>query len=498
MSTIATDPQSAVRPTTFRPTFERVVGHTGRNPDRPCLHEGGRSITFARLLEDTDAARHRLARLGVGPGDLVAVSCTSRAAAIAGMLASWSQGAAYLALAPGLPRARTQAILDLARPAALLTDAAASPSAAGPARRLDPSAAYVVFTSGSTGRPKGVVVGHAGLAALTDWHRDVTGLAPGDCASHVADLGFDASVWEIWAALANGAALAVPTFDELLDPAELQRFLLTHEVRAGFVPTGLVPGLLDLDWSAEVPLRVLFTGGDRLIRWPEPRHPFRLVNAYGPTECTVVATAHTLEPSATLTMAGAPPIGQPLPHVRARVVGPEGTAVAPGVTGELWLAGPALALGYLDTDNNDDGEADEAFVTRDLGGGPTRWYRTGDLVTEDACGVLHYVARGDDQVQIDGRRTEPAEIARAVLGVPGVTNAVVFTRTTPSGAGRLVAAVSPVGVTRQEVQQHLLERLPMYMIPSEVLAMDALPLTDRGKFDLASLADLARTAEGGS
>lgn len=451
-------------------TFKRVMHWAEQNPEQPCIHEDGRSLTFAQLLEHIEAARRDLARLGIGAGDLVGVSCTSRVSAIAGMLGCWSLGAAYVPLVPSLPPARLEIILDIARPAAILADGVATPRE-GRARRVDPTTAYVIFTSGSTGTPKGVVIGHTGLAALTDWHWDVTGLAPGECASQVADLAFDGSVWEIWGALANGAALAVPSLDELLDPAELQRFLLTHEVRAGFVPTGLIPGLLDLDWPRDVPLRVLFTGGDRLIRGPEPRHPFRLINAYGPTECTVVATAHPLEPGAS----GDPPIGRPLPHVRTKVVGPEG---------ELWLAGPALALGYLGA-----GGKDDAFVTE----GSTRWYRTGDLVTEDDDGVLHYVSRRDDQMQIDGRRTEPAEIARAILGVPQVTNAVVFTRTTPSGAARLVAAVTPASVTRDAVQRHLLERLPMYMVPSDILAVDALPLTSRGKFDLAALRRVAES-----
>lgn len=444
-------------------TFERVVDWAEKNPEQPALHEDGRCLTFGRLLDETEAARLELARVGIGAGDLVSVSCTSRIAAIPGMLAAWSLGAAYLPLVPSLPPARVGLILDVARPAAVLTNGVATPRD-NPARRVDPKTAYVIFTSGSTGTPKGVVIGHEGLAALTDWHRDVTGLGSGECASQVADLGFDGSVWEIWGALANGAGLAVPSLDQLLDPEELQRFLLHHRVRAGFVPTGLIPGLLDLDWPDDVPLRVLFTGGDRLVRWPEARHPFRLINAYGPTECTVVATAHPLEPREA-GAADAPPIGRPLPHVQAKVV-----------ADELWLGGPALAMGYLGGD-------EDAFVTE----GSTRWYRTGDLVTEDADGVLHYVARRDDQLQIDGRRTEPAEIARAVLGVPGVANAVVFTRTTPSGAVRLAAAVTPASVTRAEVQQHLIERLALYMVPSEVLSLDALPLTSQGKFDLSVL-----------
>lgn len=464
------------RPTTARPTFARVVHWADQHPEQPAIHEGGHSLTLAELVERSGSTGPDLARLGIGPGDLVAVSCTRRASAIAGMLAAWSVGAAYLPLVPSLPRGRAELILEAARPAAIVRDDGVD-LADHPARRIDPAAAYVIFTSGSTGSPKGVVVGHAGLAALTDWHRDVTGLGPGECASQVADLAFDGSVWEIWGALANGAALAIPSLDELLDPVELQRFLLAYEVRAGFVPTGLIPGLLDLPWPPEVPLRVLFTGGDRLVRWPEARHPFRLINAYGPTECTVVATAHPLEPGA----AGDPPIGRPLPHVRTRVVGSEG---------ELWLAGPALALGYLSAGGNGaaghqhaGGGAGDAFVTE----GATRWYRTGDLVTEDPDGVLHYVARRDDQVQIDGRRTEPAEIARAILDLPQVTDVVVFTRTTPSGEARLAAAVTPAGVTRGEVQAHLLDRLPLYMVPSDVMALDALPLTTQGKFDLPAL-----------
>jgi amino acid adenylation domain-containing protein len=458
------------------------------DPRRVCLVEDGRRYSFAQLRDYATRTARALGRAGVGPGHLVAVSCSRRGPAVAGMLAAWLRGAAYVPVVPSLPTARAAAILDTARPAAMLVDAADPFTAPevdrpvdGPPRRLSPGTAYVIFTSGSTGAPKGVVLGHAGLAALIRWHRQVTGLTDGECASQVADLGFDASVWEIWGALANGAQLAVPSMDQLLDPVELQAFLLRHRVRAGFVPTGLMPGLLDLDWPARVPMRVLFTGGDRLTRWPEQRHPFQLVNAYGPTECTVVATAHPLATSRA--EAGAPPpIGRPLPHVETAVVGPDG---APADTGELWLAGVAVAQGYLGR-----ADAGEAFTTV----GSRRWYRTGDLVRRDTNGVLHYESRLDDQIQIGGRRTEPAEIVRAILSLPRVTDAVVFTSQTAGGEVRLAAAVAPAGVSRAAVQSHLAGLVLPFMIPSEVLSMDTLPVTSRGKFDVARL----RTALAGA
>lgn len=467
-------------------TYEHVTRWARGNPERSCVLEGDWDFTFARLLEHVEVSRRDLERAGVGPGDLVAVSRGRRGPAIAGMLAAWAVGAAYLPLAHAVPKARTELILDTARPAAVLTDGgdARAPAEcvvrADGLRRLDPAAAYVIFTSGSTGRPKGVIVGHSGLEPLTRWHPRMTRLSPGECAGQVAEVTFDASVLEIWGALANGVSLAVPSLDDLLEPAEFQRFLLTRRVRASFVPTGLVSPLLDLDWPRDFPLRVLFTGGDRLTRWPAPRHPFELVNVYGPAECTVAATSYLLTPR---TEGAEPPaIGAPLSYVGTRVVRPGGEPVATGETGELWLTGPALALGYLG-----DAAADAAFVRSDLGDGPRRWYRTGDLVTEGADGVLRYVSRMDDQVQIGGRRTEPAEIVHAILTVPDVTNAVVFTRKTPSGETRLAAAVTPATVTRNAIHRRLQQVLPQYMIPSDILALDSLPLTGHGKFDVAEL-----------
>lgn len=466
--------------------LDRVLAHLSAAPDRAWVIEDGQRFSGVRLLEQCHQLSEELRRARIGPGSCVAISCSSRGPAIASMLASWSVGACYLPLVASMPTTRAGKILQAARPAAVLAD---GDDPRGPARctlrpdgtdRLDPRAAYLIFTSGSTGDPKGVVLGHEGLDLLTSWHQSLTQLGPGEYASQVADLTFDASVWEIWGALASGAGLVVPGLDDLLEPAELQRFLIENEIRAGFVPTGLVPDLLELAWPSQVPLRVLFTGGDRLSRRPSGGYPFRLINAYGPTECTVVATCHPLEAADAST---APPIGRPLPHVQASVVGLERRPVGDREQGELWLAGPALALGYLGS-GTDEAFVEASFGEREL---PQRWYRTGDLVSQDADGVLHYLCRIDDQIQIGGRRTEPAEIVQAILELPGVTGAVVFTRSTPSGAVRLAAAVTPAAARPAEFQRRLEQSLPLFMVPSQILSMAEFPLTRNGKVDLDAL-----------
>ncbi|WP_157249749.1 amino acid adenylation domain-containing protein [Nonomuraea typhae] len=450
--------------------YDNVIDWARKFPGRPCVIEAGRVFTWAHLLEVFEDGRRELKRAGIGPGDLVAVGGVRRGAAIAGMLAAWSVGAAYLPLAYGTPLARAELILDIARPAAILDDPLVADGDWGgfhllddPAK-LNPATAYVIFTSGSSGVPKGVMVGHAGLGPLTEWYREITMLAPGDVAGQVASLTFDASVLEIWGALANGATLAVPPLDAVLDPEVYQDFLREHEVRAAFVPTGMVAPLFDLDWPEDVPTRMLFTGGERLTRWPEPRHPFAFYNCYGPAESTVAATCHLLDPRAA--RREPPPIGRPLSYVHTRVA----------EDGELWLGGPAIALGYL-------GAADDSFVEHN----GERWYRTGDLVTQDADGVLHYVSRTDDQIQLDGRRTEPAEIVHTILMLADVADAFVFTRETPSGEVRLSAAVTPATVAMQELRHHLERLLPAYMIPSEIMPMDAFPLTAHGKVDVDAL-----------
>jgi amino acid adenylation domain-containing protein len=474
---------------TAPPVLTAVLEAARGNPGAVCVRELGHLLTYGELLRYVEHTGRELVAAGVGPGDLVAVRCTRRGPAVAAMLAAWQVGAGYLPLSPAEHPDRLRRMLAAARPAAVLGDAAdpARPAVCtpgGPDRvAVPPQTSYVLFTSGSTGAPKGVVVGHAGLGDLVGWYAGLTRLGPGEPVGQVADLGFDASIMEIWGSLAAGASLVVPSRDEVLDPARLCRFICDHRLAVCFVPTGLVAPLLDQPWPAASSLRVLITGGDRLALPASPvSHPFVLVNAYGPAECTVVATSEVIDLRQPRQVAVLPPLGRPLAHVRTRVTAADGRRCRPGESGELWLSGSALLLGYL-AETGTPLVTVPGDVSSGSAGGPRRWYRTGDLVVSDRDGVLRFVSRIDDQLQIGGRRTEPAEIAAAAHDHPEVTAAVVFAVRTPAGRQRLAVAVTPAAVPASGLQDFLADRLPAHMVPSEVLALDAMPLTGRGKVD---------------
>ncbi len=306
--------------------------------------------------------------------------------------------------------------------------------------------AYVIFTSGSTGSPKGVAVPHGGLANLVSWLRREHGMSAADRGSWIASPAFDASVLEIWPCLAAGASLHIPGEETRLAPRALLTWLAEQEITFTFLPTPICELLLAEAAEAGLPanlrLRLLITGGDRLRRPPRLPLPFTLLNAYGPTECTVVATTAKVGGAAPPAPAArrAPAIGRPLPGIRAHVAGPALEALAVGAAGEILLGGAGLARGYV-------GRPDltaERFVPDPWAARPgERLYRTGDLARRLADGALDFLGRLDHQVKVQGQRIEPAEIEAALRRHPGVRDAVVVARPDRAGGQRLVAYVVP-------------------------------------------------------
>jgi amino acid adenylation domain-containing protein len=383
-------------------------------------------------------------------------------------------------------------------------------------------AAYVIYTSGSTGRPKGVVVTHANLANLVEWHGAAFGVGAGTRASSVAGLGFDATVWECWAVLANGGDLALPPSsqpgdltsgdaeDLTEDPLGLLAWWAAQPLEVSFLPTPLAE-LAFAEERLPATLRHLLVGGDRLRQRP-PGHPqWTLVNNYGPTETTVVATSGTIAAEDALH------IGRPVANARTYVLDRAERPVPVGVIGELYVAGAGVARGYW----RRPGLTAEKFVPDPFGAPGDRLYRTGDLVRWTGSGVLDFVGRSDHQVKIRGQRLELEEI-EVVLGAhPSVTTAVVVARTTaPDGADQsslasdgahapqLVAYYVPSaggagtnqvdGEDAAALRTYLAERLPEYMVPAAYVRLDALPLTPNGKLDRRALPapDVAAYATG--
>ncbi|WP_120308939.1 non-ribosomal peptide synthetase, partial [Mycolicibacterium celeriflavum] len=450
---------------------------------------------------EVDEAANRLAHVlirgGAGPGERVALLLERSAEAIVAMLAVLKTGAAYLAIDPAVPAARIEFMLTDAGPVLALTTTAlaqrldgyglpvidvedpvigAQPTTALPAPCPE-DIAYLIYTSGTTGTPKGVAVTHRNLGHLAQsspQHLPVQQVWT-QCHSYA----FDFSVWEIWAALLGGGRLVVVPESVTTSPQDFHALLVRERVNvltqtpsavAALSPQGLESVALLLGGEA--------CPADVVDRWAPGRV---MINAYGPTEITVYASM-----SAPLTPGSGPaPIGAPVSTAALFVLDEWLRPVPAGVVGELYVAGAGVACGYLGRP----GLTAARFVPCPFGGpalSGTRMYRTGDLVRWRVDGQLDYLGRVDEQVKIRGYRIELGEIRSALAVVDGVEQAAVIAREDQPGVKRLVGYVTGTA-DPGKVRAALADRLPPYMVPAAVVALDALPVTVNGKLDARAL-----------
>ncbi|MEU6664495.1 amino acid adenylation domain-containing protein [Streptomyces sp. NPDC046727] len=484
-----------------------AVALVHRDPAGDLVHTG-----YADLHRAAGRLAHLLTARGVGRGDVVALCLERGPAVVTTLLAIAQAGAAYLPLDPAYPAERMRDMLADAGVRLLLTQdslAARCAEAAGPGTEpvvLDTPATraalaalpdhapdvpaphpddllYVIYTSGSTGRPKGVAVSHRSAVRLVHALPELRFTAD-DTFLYFAPVAFDASTFEIWAPLAHGARLAVCPPGPA-DPEALGAFLRQAGVTVAFLTTQFVNAVADTRPRALAPLRALLTGGeahsrDHLDRLRAALPDTAVHNVYGPTEATTFATRQDTA-DATDAPAGVP-IGLPIGDTCAYVLDEALRPVPQGVVGELYLAGPGLARGYLGRPALTAGR----FVACPYGEPGARMYRTGDLVRWDARGRIDYLSRADQQVKIRGYRIEPGEIERHLTAHPAVARAAVL-----ASAGRLVAYVVPVpGEPAPEparLRRHLARTLPDYMVPGAYVPLPELPMTVNGKLDVAAL-----------
>jgi amino acid adenylation domain-containing protein len=493
----------------FTSICSRIAVHATAEPDGIAVAGPAGGMTYGELTRRATLLAGRLRAAGVGPGSCVGVFLErSPEFVVAACGVLWA-GAAYLPIDTASPPDRVEFVLSDSGASTVLTSTHQQPLLpAGRWRPLlvdergsgadDPSAtshavepeelAYVIYTSGSTGQPKGVELTHANLVNLVDWHVGAFGVTAQDRASQVASLGFDAAVWEIWPHLAAGAAVHLPDDTTRRSPQLLRDWLVAERITIAFAPTALAEQLIHLDWPADTALRRLLTGADVLHRRPPDDLPFRLVNNYGPTECTVVATSGAVAPDSSGDGAGTPSIGRPIGDTTALILDDELRPVAPHQPGELCLAGSLVGRGY----RNDPELTADRFVTVSIEGGTERVYRTGDQVRLLENGEIAYLGRLDSQVKIRGFRIEPAEIVASVDRFPGVAASAVVARRGPEAdaESELVGYVVPANGARPDaagLRAFLTTRLPEYMIPARFVAVDGLPLTLNGKLDAAAL-----------
>nr|QEO73883.1 AMP-dependent synthetase and ligase [uncultured bacterium] len=462
---------------TFPKMFERQAART---PALPAIRHDGTTVRYAELEARANRLAHLLVTLGAGPGRIVALQLPRSAEIVVAQLAVMKAGAAFLPIDPDYPADRIAMMLEDAQPvltitrdllrSVSLTDEPTTP----PAVQVsvdDP--AYVIYTSGSTGRPKGVVVTHRGLASFSAAEIDRFQVQPGDRILQFSSPSFDASVLELCMSLPAGAAIVVPSPGPLLGD-QLAAVLRGQRVTHALIP----PVALATVAPTELPdFRCLIVGGDacdaELVRqWAPGR---RMINAYGPTECTVVATwSEPLVPGSQ-----PPPIGRPIWNTVAHVLDEQLRPVGVGVAGELYVSGIGLARGYL----NRPGLTASRFVANPFSPGD-RMYRTGDLVRWNALSELEFVGRADHQVKIRGFRIEPGEIEAVLREHPDVDRAVVVARA-DQGLKRLVAYVTATGTP--DLRDWVAAVLPEHMVPSAFVVMNEFPLSPNGKLDRSAL-----------
>jgi amino acid adenylation domain-containing protein len=495
-------------------------------PDAPAVIGVGTTWTYGEVNERANRlARYLQARIppaSPGTSAPIGVALERSPETIVALLAVLKAGGAYVPLDPGHPPARLAALAARAGLGLIVTraDIAGRLSAAGartvlldgeadaiaaqesctPASVSGPDAlAYVLFTSGTTGQPKAVGVPHRAIVRLVHGLPDVP-LGRDQTVLHMAPLAFDASTFEVWGPLVHGGRIAVAP-DHLITSGSLEAFLSEYQVTVVWLTASLFNAIVDDRPDALAGVRHLLIGGEALSvphveRALSALPATRVINGYGPTEATTFTCAHVIS-SRDASGAGSIPIGRPLANTRVYVLGPDRELRPEGEPGELWIGGDGLAVGYLG-----DAELTAACFVPDpfVADVNARMYKSGDRVRFLPDGTLEFLGRVDDQIKIRGVRIEPGEIEAALAQHPRVRRAAVAAVELPVLGNSLVAFVVPAPSLSKgdhgepmasALRDFLRARLPDQMVPSQWIALDALPLLASGKIDRGQLPALA-------
>ncbi|WP_027171574.1 non-ribosomal peptide synthetase [Methylobacterium sp. 10] len=510
-----------------------LIGEAAQaDPDAPAVICGPRTTTFGELDRAANRLAHRLIREGIGPEAVVAVALPRGPDQIAAFLAILRAGGAFLPLDPAQPRARLAALLRDAGARLLLVqgtalDGLAREAGMGEGATLDPSAldlssepetapsrlphpeqlAYVIYTSGSTGTPKGVAVAHGPLARHVRATGAVYGTSRETRELHVLSMSFDGAQERWMVPLAFGGCVVLKP-DGLWTPREALDAMERHRVTHAGFPTAYMHQLALEAASGPRPSRRSYAfGGEALSRESfgligRALDPTLLINGYGPTE-TVISPLVWRARAGDAVEGAYAPIGRAVGDRRAYILDAALQPVPVGVTGELHLGGDGLARGYLGRA----GQTADRFIPDpfpDLSGRVGgRLYRTGDLARWRADGTVEYLGRADAQVKLRGFRIELGEVEAALLAQETVAGAAAALRQGPAGPLLVAYAVAAAGAVldASALRADLARRLPDYMVPSRIVALERLPLTPNGKLDRAALpepAPLAATASGAS
>ncbi|WP_462417895.1 AMP-binding protein [Kytococcus sp. Marseille-QA3725] len=486
---------------TLHDAVERVVKQW---PEQVALSTEEASYTYAELWRSAQNWSGLLAEHGVVEGDIVVVTGKRSTALVAALLGVLIRGAVYSIVDPGWPMARRKVLIERLHPrlgighdpgeidldGLPLDDLNHVPDfAPAPGQVTPDDPACVFWTSGSTGMPKAVVATHRANSRLFGSSSPVP-VGPGHALPALAAVAWDGFALELWSQLLAGGRLILHSADYFM-PGDARA-----AVNAGATDIFLTAGLFDIfvveDLECFAGFESVWVGGDKLSPYNSARFLERypdvpLINIYGPAECGIFIASHRV--SIKDTVGDGIPVGSPTPEAVVTVVD-DGRIVSGDAFGEIWTAGPPLALGYL----GDDAASSAAFVDAPMGapvGVPgDRWYRTGDLGRLDANAVLHFHGRVDRQIKVAGHRLEPAEIEAAALA-EGCDHACVVPRTHDGVVvGLAMAAVSAQPINPRDLRDRLARSLLPQAVPWPILMVPDLPLNSSGKIDRLRVADL--------
>ena len=491
--------------TMTEPVPSRVRRISQSYPDRIALQDSQCVLNYRELDRLSEGFAHYLHSRGVRHGDVVALCLPRSAEWTVAALGILRLGAAYMPLDTSWPDARLRFALQDSGAQAMIAERSlldrlrygireiemlddAWRAFAGEETSFEPvlpsDLAYVIYTSGSTGDPKGVEITHANLSHLVDWHVKDFRLTHKDRTSHLASLGFDAAVWETWSTLCAGATLCMASEPVRLSTDLLQQWLIDERITISFVPTIQATALMDRDWPSRTALRFMLTGADVLPRGPRKRIPFVLVNNYGPTECTVVATSGAVAVGSDRT----PTIGKPIRGTTIYLLDVDGEPIADGELGEIYIGGAGVGRGYRHLPD----ETRAAFLADPFSFvAGARMYRTGDLGVRRSNGEIEFRGRIDRQVKINGKRVELNEIDSALARHRDISFAATQARIGSRGEIRLIAYVvaksGDAVLSADLLRQHVTQTLPSYMAPAHFVRLPSVPLLTNGKLDQKAL-----------
>ncbi|MGN6268815.1 MAG: non-ribosomal peptide synthetase [Sphingomonas sp.] len=493
-----------------RPTIHEIVAAVAAlRPASIALRQGARTLDYGQLDTRARGMARGLSRHGIGAGSVVGVCLDRSIEQVVTLLAVLNAGCAFLTLDPADPPARRQALVADSGAAAVVTTADLADDFAGVLvltdtmgwdGRADPSLpdrlprpsgddlAYIVYTSGSTGTPNGVEITHANLLNFVLWTNEAFDVTEADVASHAIGLTFDVAISEIWPFLAAGATITLVDESVRTSPELMRQWLLDEQVTIATIPMTMTELMLKMAWPDDSSVRLMLTGGDVLRAFPRRDLPFELVNNYGPSECTIVATYGVVPKRGQSDDDGRlPSIGRPISGAIIHILDEACQPVARGDEGEIWVGGKGVGRGYRGKP-----ELTAARFRADpfVEDPAARMYRTGDRGRWLPSGELAFCGRIDSQTKIRGVRIELDEVALALQRHPAVGSAVVVAREDP-GHDRYLAAyvlpASPVAPSAAELRAFLARILPRTYLPGAFVMLDRMPLTRNAKVDYAAL-----------